>query len=107
MELPKEYENVMITYKTTISSGPYGDTKTQEVVTRRAFYSKSDGYYDSRDNWVETPDGYFSVPQYWRNWTFSDGTVALLPHTFYHYGRIPPKNIIKWELEKEKVVSTK
>lgn len=101
MELPKEYTNVMITYEAEISYGAYGIQKRKEIVKRRAFYSKSDGFYNSQDQWVETPNGYFSVPQYWQDFTFSDGTTALLPHTFYQYPRVYPENIIKWEFEKE------
>lgn len=100
MNLPIECVNVMLTYETTICRGVYGEVKTKEVVTRRAFYCKSNGFYDSKDNWIETPNGYFSVPQYWQDFTFSDGTTALLPHTFYSYGRVYPENIIKWEYDK-------
>lgn len=99
-ELPTEYNNVWITYETVVRVRDkyYGHDETQ-IVKRRAFYSKSDGYYDSKDNWINTPDGYFSVPQYWENFTFSNGEVALLPHTFYSYGRVLPNEIIKWEIE--------
>lgn len=99
MNLPKEYVNVMITYSTTerVSDRYYGHIETF-IVTRRAFYSNSNGYYDAKDQWIETPNGYFSVPQYWQDFTFSDGSVALLPHTFYQYARVLPGNIIKWEL---------
>jgi hypothetical protein len=100
MQLPSEHQNVMITYETLVGYGPYGDDKRKEVVTRRAFYSKSDGYYDSKDNWIETPNGFFSVPQYWRNFTFSDGSIALLPHGFNQYPRVYPNQIIKWEYDK-------
>ena len=101
MELPKECVNVMLTYKAVIRRGVYGEQKSIETVTRRAFYSKSNGYYDSKDNWIETPNGFFHVPQYWQNFTFSDGTIALLPHTFYSYGRIRPENIIGWKYDGE------
>lgn len=50
MELPKECVNVMLTYKAVIRRGVYGEQKSIETVTRRAFYSKSNGYYDSKDN---------------------------------------------------------
>jgi len=100
MELPKEYVNVMITYKGTVYvPDKYYGKYVEQVVTRRAFYSKSDGFYDRKDNWIPTPDGYFSVPQHWREWTFSNGESALLPHGFYHHGRVYPKDIIKWEYE--------
>lgn len=97
-ELPIEYQTVMITYKGTVYvPDKYYGKYEEQVVTRRAFYSKSNGYYNHKDEWVETPEGYFSVPQYWSNFTFSDGTSALLPHTFYSFGRVLPKDIIKWE----------
>jgi hypothetical protein len=104
MELPKEYQNVMITYigKVRVRDKYYDHYESQKV-TRRAFYTKSDGYYDRNDNWIDTPEGYFHVPQYWQEWTFNDGTSALLPHTFYHLGRVFPKEIIKWEIDKESV----
>jgi hypothetical protein len=100
MDLPKECVNVMITYKTTeiVPDKYYGHTEIF-TVTRRAFYSKSDGYYNSKDQWIETPNGYFSVPREWQDFTFSNGTSALLPLTFQSYGRVLPENIIKWELD--------
>lgn len=103
METPKEYHNVMITYKAevTVPDGYYGRREVQ-TVTRRAFYSKSRGYYDKGDKWIETPDGYYSVPQFWQDFTFSDGATVLLPHTFYSYGRVLPDNIIKWEYDSQK-----
>jgi len=100
-ELPKEYVNVMLTYKAQVTvRDKYYDHKEEQTVTRRAFYSKSDGYYDSKNNWIETPNGYFSVPQYWKDFTFSDGSIALLPHTFYSFGRPQPHEIIDWKYEK-------
>ena len=96
MELPKEYANVMITYEGKIKvRDKYYDHYEDAVVTRRAFYCKSDGYYDNKDNYIETPNGYFHVPQYWQEWK-----GCLLPHTFYHHGRVLPENVIKWEVEK-------
>lgn len=101
MELPREHQNVMINYKANVRvRDKYYDHYEEQIVTRRAFYSNSNGYYNSKDEWIETPNGYFSVPQYWQNFTFSDGTIALLPHTFYSYGRVLPQNIIKWEYDK-------
>lgn len=98
MELPEEYVNVLITYKGDVRVNGYGD-REKRVVTRRAFYGKTDGYYDNSNNWIDTPEGTFSVPQFWQKFTFSDGTSALLPHTFYSYGRVLPKDIISWELD--------
>lgn len=96
MNLPKEYQNIMITYKDNVRvRDKYYGHYEQQIVTRRAFYSKSDGYYDGKDNWIETPNGYFNVPQYWQ--TFNG---YLLPYGFWHHGRVLPENIIKWEFEK-------
>ena len=77
--------------------GTYG-YETRKVI-RRAFYSKSNGYYNTKDEWIETPNGYFSVPQYWQTFQFSNGESALLPHTFYSYGRVLPKDIIEWKYD--------
>ena len=100
MRLPEEYQSVMITYKGQVRvRDKYYDHYEPQVVTRRAFYSKSDGYYNGKDEWINTPNGYFSVPKYWQNYTWSDGTVTLLPHTFYHYGRVSPEDIINWKEE--------
>tara|TARA_R110002012_G_scaffold182378_3_gene348720 strand:- start:2172 stop:2492 length:321 start_codon:yes stop_codon:yes gene_type:complete len=93
--LPKEYVNVMITYKGKVKvRDKYYDHYEDQIVTRRAFYTKSDGFYDRKDNWIETPKGYFHVPQYWQEWK-----GALLPHTLYHLGRVYPKDIINWEYD--------
>lgn len=97
MILPRPYQNVMLTYIGSVKvRDKYYDHYEQQQVTRRAFYADSDGYYDTSDNWITTPNGYFMVPQYWEEWTFSDGTTALLPATFHHYGRVLPENIINW-----------
>jgi hypothetical protein len=99
-EMPKEYQRVWITYKGTVYvPDKYYGTYKKEVVTRRAFYSKSKGYYNSKDEWIETPDGYFSVPQYWKVFHFISGVSALLPHTFSSFGRVFPKDVIKWEID--------
>lgn len=107
MKLPKEYQNVLITYITNVRvRDKYYDHYEKQQVTRRAFYSKSDGYYDSKGNWIDTPDGYFHVPQYWCEWSYKNGTTDLLPETFYHHGRVYPKDIIKWEVCVEDIVPT-
>lgn len=103
LNLPKEYVNVMITYKGSVRVNFYGDRK-KAIVTRRAFYSKSQGYYNSSNVWVETPNGYFSVPQFWEYWSHSDGTRSLLPHSFYNYGRVLPDKIIRWKLDTEQMI---
>lgn len=94
--LPRPYVNVMITYKGSVRADAYGGRKSA-IVTRRAFYCDSDGYYNRSNEWVATPNGYFHVPQYWRPWTFSDGYTALMPHTFYHLGRVLPENVMEWK----------
>ena len=102
-DLPTEYKNVMVTYigKVYVPDKYYGKWITQKV-TRRGFYSKSDGYYDSKDNWIETPDGYFHIPSKWKSFSFSDGSSALLPSGFYG-GRVMPDKVISWrELNNEK-----
>lgn len=99
MELPKEYRNVMLTYEAIIRYGIYGEKRRNEIVTRRAFYCKSNGFYDLNNNWVETPNGYFLVPIYWQPFTFSNGETALLPYKFTNI-RVYPENIIKWEYDK-------
>ena len=100
MENPKEYHNVMIEYEATISFGAYGIKKRKEVVLRRGFYSKSDGYYNHKDEWVETPDGIFSVPHNWQSFTFSNGTSSLMPFGFGHT-RLSPNDVIEWKYCKD------
>jgi len=101
MELPREYATVLLTYDTDVRvRDKYYDHYEKGVVTRRAFYANSKGYYNKLGDFVETPDGYFSVPQFWGYFTFSNGETALVPETFYSYGRVLPKDIIKWEYDK-------
>ena len=97
MNLPTPYKNVFITYTDSVyvPDKYYGHYETQKV-TRRAFYSDSDGFYDRSDKWIETPIGYFSVPQSWGTFTFSDGTKALLPQGFNSHGRVFPMRINSW-----------
>jgi len=97
-KLPREYENVMITYKGQVRvRDKYYDHYEEQIVTRRAFYSKSDGYYNHKDEWIDTPNGYFNVPQNWTEHSWGDGTSSLMPHGFYQHPRVFPKDIIKWE----------
>tara|TARA_R100001530_G_scaffold135701_1_gene113606 strand:- start:323 stop:625 length:303 start_codon:yes stop_codon:yes gene_type:complete len=95
MRLPEEYTNVMITYRGEVRDSN-GSVK-KEIVTRRSFYSKSTGFYNSNDEWINTPEGFFDVPKYWKEWMQKDGSTSLLPHTFHHHPRVFPKDIIKWE----------
>ena len=73
-ELPQEYVNVLITYSCDVyvRDKYYGHTEFR-TVTRLAFYSKSNGYYDSKDKWIETPQA------------------------FQQYARVTPDKIEKWE----------
>lgn len=99
--LPDPHVNVMITYigKVRIPD-KYYDTWEKQQVTRRAFYTNSNGYYNRSDEWVPTPNGFYYVPQYWKEHTWSDGLVTLAPDTFYHLGRVLPGEVIKWEYDK-------
>lgn len=101
MNLPEPYMTVKITYKASVHVPDkyYGHVENM-IVTRKAFYTNSDGYYNRKNEWIETPNGFFHVPQYWAPFTFSDGTTAMLPDTFYSYGRVMPSNIISWECDK-------
>jgi hypothetical protein len=101
MELPKEFVNVLLTYEGNIYvPDKYYGRYEKGIVTRRAFYANSQGYYNKLGDFVETPQGYFSVPQFWGYFTFSNGETALVPETFYSYGRVLPENVIKWEYDK-------
>jgi hypothetical protein len=98
--LPDEYVRVLITYKTMarIPDGHYGREEKQ-TVTCRAFYSKSNGYYNQKDEWIETPNGFYSTPHHWMHFRNSDGTISLLPHGFNSYGRVFPENVIEWKID--------
>lgn len=103
MNLPKEYVNVMITYQGSVRvRDKYYDHQEERIVTRRAFYCKSEGYYNTKDEFIKTPNGYYSVPQHWTWHTWSDGTSSLTPQGFYHYPRVLPEDVISWELDKVK-----
>ena len=94
-KLPPQYQNVMITYIATVRVNHWSDRRVPKKVTRRAFYCESKGYYNSKDEWISTPNGYFSVPC---NWQMYKGN--LLPHGFNTYGRINPNHVTKWEFDK-------
>lgn len=81
MELPENLRNIMVTYKKDIRSGPYGDTITKEVVTRRGFYSK---LFD-----------YISVPPDWQHFNMN-GHVVLLPHD-WGGDRLKIEEVIDWK----------
>lgn len=103
MNLPKEYQNVMVTFEGTVyvPDKYYGKHEIQ-TITKRGFYHKSNGYYNSKDQWIETPNGYFSIPHSWRLFN-----GVLLPHGWGGH-RIAPENVIEWrELNKteEKIQS--
>lgn len=85
MTFPTPYQNVLITYK------------RPDIVTRRVFYTPSDGYYDRSDNWIDTPNGYYQVPQYWFIFTPISGKyISLGPEGMYSYGRVLPNDIDDW-----------
>ncbi len=77
IELPPDMQNVMITYKKTISFGAYGMNTRTEIVSERGFYSKMFNNV--------------SIPHEWR---YFKGT--LLPHGF-NGTRLSIDKIIKWE----------
>lgn len=102
MITPRPYATIWLTYNAEIRSGVYGEVKRIEAVTRRAFYSDSEGYYNHQNEWINTPNGMYHVPQFWTNFTLSDGSVIIVPHTFYSLGRIMPEDIISWEYDQTK-----
>jgi len=99
MTTPRPYATIWLTYNAEIRSGVYGEVKRIETVRRRAFYSDSDGYYNKQNEWINTPNGMYQVPQFWSNFTLSDGSVIIVPHTFHSFGRVMPENIISWEYD--------
>ncbi len=99
--LPTPHTNVMLTYNGYVRvRDKYYDRKVEQVVTRRAFFCNSDGYFNKQDEWVDTPNGYFAVPQYWENFHWSDGTVTLSPKGFWQYPRVMPEEVLSWEYDK-------
>ena len=96
MNVPKEYKDVMLTFKgmVYVPDKYYGDWKSQ-VVTKRAFYHKSDGYYDTKNNWIETPNGYFSVPPRYKMFYPISGEPTLLPDGWGGH-RVTPDKAIEW-----------
>lgn len=96
IDLPEEMENIMVTFiGKVLVRDKYYDHYENHTITRRGFYSKSKGYYNPRDQWISTPNGYVSVPPSWK--IFND---ILLPHGWVGY-RVLPEEIIKWEYVKE------
>ena len=102
MKTPNGKQNVMLTYigNVYVPDKCYGKWEKKEV-TRRAIYYKTDGYYDIHDNWIETLDGYFSVPTRWKMHAWSDGTSSLMPEGFGIHDRVKLEDAIKWEPIKE------
>jgi hypothetical protein len=95
MNLPESYENVMVTYMKIFYTGPYGDTKEKREVTKRGFYTDTDGYYNALGQWIETPNGKFAIPP---NWAMFNG--ILLPDG-WGGDRVLPEQVIKWEYIKD------
>ncbi len=77
LEYPEDMRDVMVTYKKKFYSGAYGSTVTENVVTKRGFYSKM---FDN-----------ISVPPAWRKFN-----GVLLPDGFGG-DRLKLKDVIKWE----------
>lgn len=60
---PDPNVNVMITYTGKVRvRDKYYDKYETRTVTRRAFYTDSDGYYNSKDEWVATQKGITMSP---------------------------------------------
>ena len=81
VELPTPFTDVMITYEKVIGSGPYGDTKRKEVITKRGFYS---------DLFNK-----FSISPSYQYFYIGDEQY-LLPNGFGG-DHLPVNKIIKWE----------
>ncbi len=77
IELPPDMENVMITYKKTITFGHYNMESKTVTVTEKGFYSK---LFNN-----------VSIPHEWR---YFKG--VLLPHGF-NSTRLSIDKIIKWQ----------
>lgn len=75
--LPEENIDIMVTYKKTITYGPYNMKSHKDIVTKRGFYS---GLF-----------GKFSIPPEYREFN-----GYLLPHGFGG-DHISPERVIKWE----------
>lgn len=60
---PPPYKDVMVTFVGTfyVRDKYYGHYETFQT-TKRGFFHNSKGYYNSKDEWVDTPNGYFSIP---------------------------------------------
>ena len=89
--IPEPYINIMVTYKKEIGYGPYRERKVIETVTKRGFYCgdgvRIDGsHYD------------IAIPPDWQNFTFSDGTIALLPHG-WGGDRLTMAQVINWKYD--------
>ena len=97
-ELPIEMEHVMVTFVGSVRvRDKYYDHYEKMQITKRGFFSKLlGGYYNSKNEWIDIPEGYFSIPPDWR--TFNG---VLLPHGWGGY-RVKPDQVIKWEYCKEK-----
>ena len=94
--LPKNMETVVI--KQVIPKrNAYGyPTKEKQEVTRLAFYSNSNGRYNSKDEWVDLPLGCFHVPQFWKKIIYLSGKVELAPDGWYSHGYVKPSDISPW-----------
>lgn len=89
---PVNNQYYWVTYTGMARYNAYGDSRPAKV-RRLGIFADSDGYYNAQDEFISTPDGYFTFPQYFQLW---DG--VLLPHTFYSLGRVLPTKADSWEV---------
>ena len=93
--LPEAGVNVMITFEKEFRTGPYGLEKYTTVVTKKGWFNPPDvgfyGYYNSKNEFIKPPNGYFSVPPRW-----ADFKGVNLPDG-WGGDRPTPEQIIKWE----------
>jgi len=96
MKLQKEGINVMVTFEKTFRTGPYSMETYKSVVTKKGWFnvpkdSRAYGYYNAKDEFIQPPNGYFSVPSRW-----ADFKGVNLPDG-WEGDRLTPDQIIKWE----------
>ena len=87
-QLPENMVNIMITYKIE-----------NDVYTKRGWYNDPkvgfSGYYNALGQWINPPNGYFTIPPSWQFFTIGKKEI-LLPHG-WGGDRVLPENIINWE----------
>jgi hypothetical protein len=97
IKVPKEMKNVMVTFKGSVYvRDKYYGHYEEQVITKRGFYSTLlKGYYNAKNEWIDIPEGYFSIPPSWKKFK-----GILLPHGWGGY-RVRPNEVIKWEYCKD------